>query len=193
MGSSSRTDETILSWSLVRRPIPLRINILETMAIRFALKKAIRYIHILVSWFYRQHNSSLLYLQTRRNTSPNLCVEVCEILHWCLGHDVVITVLHIPGKFSILADRLSRMNKPLKTEWALDQSIAKHFSNAHLPQCGSVCDTLQSQTPTVCISSSGQSCLGDRRIINELESSSCICISSNSSDISRGSQRYYNC
>ena len=41
---------------------------------------------------------------------------------------------------------------------------------------------VQSQTPTVCISSSGQSCLSDRRIINELKFFSCICISTNNSD-----------
>ena len=56
--------------------------------------------------------------------SPNLCVEVWEILHWCLEYDVMIRVFHIPGKFNILADRLSRMDRPLQTEWALDQSIA---------------------------------------------------------------------
>ena len=30
----------------------------------------------------------------------------------------------IPGKFKILADHLSRLDKPIKTEWALDQRIA---------------------------------------------------------------------
>ena len=56
--------------------------------------------------------------------SPNLCVEVWEILHWCLEHDIVTRIRHIPGKFNILADRLSRLDRPLKTEWALDQSVA---------------------------------------------------------------------
>ena len=56
--------------------------------------------------------------------SPNLCMEVWEILHWCLEHDIVIRVFHIPGKFIILADRLSRLDRPLKTELALDQSVA---------------------------------------------------------------------
>ena len=63
-----------------------------------------------------------------------------------------------------------------------------HFPNAQLPQCGSVWDTLQSQTPIVCISSSRQSGLSDRHIIYELESSSCLCISSNNSDTFCSSQ-----
>ena len=36
----------------------------------------------------------------------------------------MIRVCHIPGKFNILADRLSRLDRPLKTEWALDQLVA---------------------------------------------------------------------
>ena len=47
---------------------------------------------------------------------------------------------------------------------------------------------IQSQTPIVCISNSGQPCLIDRRIISELESSSCICISTNNSDTLCSSQ-----
>ena len=36
----------------------------------------------------------------------------------------MIRVRHIPGKFNILADPLSRLDRPLKTEWTLDQSVA---------------------------------------------------------------------
>ena len=43
---------------------------------------------------------------------------------WCREHDVVIRVRHNPGKFNILADRLLRLNGPVKTGWALDKSIA---------------------------------------------------------------------
>ena len=57
-----------------------------------------------------------------------------------------------------------------------------HLSNAQFSQCGFVCDLIQSQTPVVCISSSRQSSLGNRCIINELEQSTCICISTNNSD-----------
>ena len=56
-----------------------------------------------------------------------------------------------------------------------------HLSNAQFSQCGFVCDLIQSQTPIVCISSFGLSSLGNRRIINELEQSTCICISINNS------------
>ena len=51
-------------------------------------------------------------------------MEVWKILHWCLEHDIVIRIHHIPGKFNILADRLSRLDRPLKIERALDQPVA---------------------------------------------------------------------
>ena len=36
----------------------------------------------------------------------------------------MIRICHIPGKFNILADRLLRLDRPLKTEWPLDQLVA---------------------------------------------------------------------
>ena len=50
--------------------------------------------------------------------SPNLCIEVWKILNWYLKQDIVVRDRHIPGKFNILADRLSRLDKPINTEWA---------------------------------------------------------------------------
>ena len=59
-----------------------------------------------------------------------------------------------------------------------------NFPNFQLSQSGSVCDMFQSQTSTLCIPSFGQSSLCDRRILHELEQSSCLCISSNKADFS---------
>ena len=91
-------------------------------------------------------------------------------------------VHHIPGKFNILTDLLSRLDRPLKTEWALDQSIANSiFQMLNYPNVDFA--TCFNHTPIVCISSSGQSCLSDRRIVNGLELSSCTCIPTDNSDI----------
>ena len=95
----------------------LHINILEIMVIRFALKKAKSYIRYSCVMISTDNITVVSYINKQGGIhSPNLCVEVWEILHWCLEQDVVIRVRHIPGKFNILADRLSRMDKPLKIE-----------------------------------------------------------------------------
>ena len=100
----------------------LYINILEIMAIHFALKKAIRYIHHSCVMIPTYTTTVVSYIHKQGGThSSNLCVEVWEILHWCLEHDIMIRLYHIPSNFSILADCLLRMDGPLKTEWALDQ------------------------------------------------------------------------
>ena len=94
------------------------------MAIILALKKAIKYIHHSCVMISTDNTTMVSCINKQGGThSPNLCVEVWEILHWCLEHDIVIRVCHIPGRFSILADHLSRLDKLLKTELALDQSV----------------------------------------------------------------------
>ena len=103
----------------------LYINTLEMMAIRIALKKAMKYIHLSYVIISTDNTSVISYINKQGGTySPNLCIEVWKILHWCLEYDIVIRVYHIPGKFNILADPLSRLDRPLKTEWALDQLVA---------------------------------------------------------------------
>ena len=102
----------------------LHINILEMKAICLALKKAIKYIHHSCVMILRDNKAVVSYINKQGGAhSLNLCVEVWRILNWCLEYDIVIRVCHIPGKFNILADHLSRLDRPLKTEWALDQSV----------------------------------------------------------------------
>ena len=68
MGSSSRTDETILSWSLDRRPISTPHQYSGNNGHSFCIEKG----HTLYTAHFchnidRQHNSSFVYQQTRRN------------------------------------------------------------------------------------------------------------------------------
>ena len=99
----------------------LHINMLEKMAIHFALIKALKYIHHSCVMISADNTTVVSYINKQGGThSPNLCVQVWKILQWCLKHHIVVRIRHIPGKFSVLADRLSRMDKVVKTEWALD-------------------------------------------------------------------------
>ena len=42
----------------------------------------------------------------------------------CLAHNIQLLAKHIPGRFNTLADRMSRIDKPISTEWSLNQEIA---------------------------------------------------------------------
>ena len=93
----------------------LHINMLEMMANRFTLRKAIRFIHHTCIIISTNNTTVVSYINKQGGThSPNLCIEVWEILHWCLQHDVVIRVHHFPGKFNILADCLSKLDRPIE-------------------------------------------------------------------------------
>ena len=104
-----------LSWS--EDQSQLHVNILEMMAIRLPL---------LCYDLAKQYNSGLLYQQTRRNTFAQLMRRSMENPPLVPGirYSEFVRVCHIPGKFNLLADRLSRLDRPVKTEWALDQSVA---------------------------------------------------------------------
>ena len=135
----------------------LHSNMLEMMAIHLTLKKATKLFHHSCIMTSIDNTTVVSYINKQGGIhSPNLNIEVWEILHWCLEHYIVIRVHHIPGKFNILADRLSRLDRPIGTEWALDQLIANSIFQTS--QCGLVCDMVQSQTPLVCVSSSRQPC-----------------------------------
>ena len=120
MGSSFRADSTLLSWSLDRRPIPAPYQYVRNDGHTISTETS--HSCIMIS---TDNTTVVSYINKQGGTnSPNLCVEVWEILNWCLEHDIVIRVHHIPGKCNILADCLSRLDKPIKTEWALDQTVA---------------------------------------------------------------------
>ena len=85
------------------------------MAIRLALKQAKTFIHHSCIMISTDNTTVVSYINKQGGThSPNLCVEVWKILNWCLEQDIVMIVRHIPSKFNILADHLSRLDKPIR-------------------------------------------------------------------------------
>ena len=72
LGSSSHADETILSWLLVRRPIPAPYQYSGNNGHSFRTEEShIIHTPLLCHAFYQQYNSGLLHQQTRRDTFPH--------------------------------------------------------------------------------------------------------------------------
>ena len=114
--------------------------------------------------------------------SPNLCVEVWEVLKWCLEHHH-----YLSSSYPTQIQHLSR--PPIQIRQTYQNRVGSgsnssefHVPDAQFPECGFVCDTIQSQTPIICLSSSRQQSASDRCLICGQESSSCICLSSFYSD-----------
>ena len=157
----------------------LHINMLKMMAIRLALKQAKTFIHHSCIMISTDNTMVVSYINKQGGThSSDLCIEVWKILNWCLEQDIVIRVRNIPGKFNVLADRLSRLDKPIKTEWALDQTVANSvFQMLNFPNVD-----LFATRFIICLSSTRLQSTSDRCPVHGLESSSCICFSSFYSD-----------
>ena len=113
----------------------LHINMLEMLAIALTLEAACHAIMgstVLVS---TDNTTVVAYLSHQGGThSPDLSKETWKILTWCQRNKIHLLVKHIPGRFNTLAYQLSRVNKPISTEWALNQEIANLlFSMTEFP------------------------------------------------------------
>ena len=56
--------------------------------------------------------------------STELSEEVWSVLNLCFNHNIQLLVKHILDRFNTLADQMSRVDKPISTEWSLNQEIA---------------------------------------------------------------------
>ena len=129
----------------------LHINMLEMMAIRLALKQAITFIHHSCVMISTDNTTVVSYInKPGRTHSPDLCVEVWEILSFCQEHDIVIRIHHIPDKINILAEcKIGQTYQNRMGTGSISSEI--RFPDAQISHCGFVCNSFQSQTPIVCV------------------------------------------
>ena len=184
MGSSFRADDTILSWSLDRRPIPAPYQYVSNDGHTISTETS----HNIYSPFlhhdiYRQHNGGLIYQQTGWHTFPQ---PLCRSLE---NSQLVPGTQHRYQSSSHSRQIQHSCRPPIKIRQTYQDrmgsgSNSMEFSipDAQFPKCGPVCDTIQSQTPIICLSSTRQQSTSDRCPVHGLESSSCICFSSFYSD-----------
>ena len=67
--------------------------------------------------------------------SGSLCALLWRLLSWCHPRGIVLRARHIPGRLNVIADKLSRHNQVIQTEWSLSQQVFRLlFSSWALPQ-----------------------------------------------------------
>ena len=168
-------------WSLDQSA--LHINVLEMKAILLALKQCHQHVNNTTVMIAKDNSSVVAYLRKQGAThSPSLCMEVWETLRWCDKRNINLLVCHMPSKSNILADRLSRLSKPISTEWCLDQAVCNLvLSVTGYPNIDLFATRLNNRLP-VYVSPS------NRRSINELGPEPCVHISSVRSDSGNNQQ-----
>ena len=55
--------------------------------------------------------------------SGTLCALLWRLLSWCHPRGIVLRARHIPGHLNVIADKLSRHNQVIQTEWSLSQQV----------------------------------------------------------------------
>ena len=52
-----------------------------------------------------------------------MCALIWRIMAWTNARGIQIRAKHIPGNLNVLADSLSRKDRVIQTEWALNHQI----------------------------------------------------------------------
>ena len=103
----------------------LHINVLEMKAIFLSLSQAVHKVKDYTVLISADNTTVVAYIRHQGGThSTELSEEVRNVLNLCLAHNIQLLAKHIPGRFNALADRMSRVGKPISTEWSLNQEIA---------------------------------------------------------------------
>ena len=55
--------------------------------------------------------------------SGSLCALLWRLLSWCHPRGISLRARHIPGRLNVIADKLSRHNQLIQTEWSLSQQV----------------------------------------------------------------------
>ena len=182
-GWGAHTDESILSWSLVGRPIPAPYRHVGNNGHLFRTDKALKYIYHSCVMISTDNTTAVSCINKQGGThSPNLCVEVWKILQWCLKHHIVVGIHHIPGKFNVLANRLSRIDKIVKTEWDWINWQRIQFSKCSTIPVWICLRHVSIKNFHFMCPKFWTSNLHDKHIFHELEQYSCLRISSNNTN-----------
>ena len=103
----------------------LHINVLEMKAIFLSLSRAVHKVKDSTVLVSTDNTTVVAYIRHQGGThSTELTEEVWNVLNLCLAHNIHLLAKHITGRFNTLADRMSRIDKPISTEWSLHQEIA---------------------------------------------------------------------
>lgn len=102
------------------------INLLEMWAVDRTLRELSHLLagqHVALA---TDNTTVLAYLKNQGGTrSPSLSQAAARILFWCRRMRIKLSVRHLAGKRNVLADALSRSDRPIPSEWSLHPQVAK--------------------------------------------------------------------
>ena len=165
-------------WSEVESQ--LHINFLELKAVFLALRSFELLCRNQIVLVATDNTTVVAYINKQGGMkSGSLCALLWRLLSGCHPRGIVLRARHIPGRLNVIADKLSRHNQVIQTEWSLDQTVFNLLcSEMGSTKGGSVCHPVQLQTSQVCLTGSGSDCLGCGHSESTLAGSGCVCLPS---------------
>ena len=102
----------------------LHINFLELKAVYLALKSFEHLCRDQIVLIATDNTTVVSYINKEWGMrSGSLCALLWRILTWCHSKGIVLRARHIPGHLNVIADKLSRHNQVIQTEWSLDPQV----------------------------------------------------------------------
>ena len=114
----------------------LHINFLELKAVFLTLKSFEHLCRDQTVLIATDNTTVVSYINKEGGIrSGSLCALLWRLLSWCHPRGIVLRARHIPGRLNVIADKLSRHNQVIQTEWSLSQQVfSLLFSSWDLPQ-----------------------------------------------------------
>ena len=102
----------------------LHINFLELKAVFLALKSFEDLCWDQVVLIATDNTTVVSYINKEGGMrSGSLCALLWRLLSWCHPRGIVLRARHILGRLNVVADKLSRHNQVIQTEWSLSQQV----------------------------------------------------------------------
>ena len=145
LGGSFRTDESILSWSLIRRPITAPCQHVRNDCHSLRTDKSLKYIHHSCVLIATDNTTVVSYQQARGNTFS-------QPMHRGMEDTSLVPKIRLSSVFIISQANSMFWQTGYQNRVAIGSIDCEfNFTNAQLSQSGSICDTLQSQASTLCV------------------------------------------
>ena len=109
-------------WSAIESR--LHINFLELKAVLLALKSFEHLCRNQIVLVATDNTTVVAYINKQGGMkSGSLCALLWRLLSWCHPRGIVLRARYIPGCLNVIADKLSRHNQVIQTEWSLSQQV----------------------------------------------------------------------
>ena len=109
-------------WSIPESRLP--INFLELKAVLLEIRQFEHLCKDQIVLVATDNTTVVSYINKQGGMrSGSLCALLWRLLSWCHPRGIILRARHIPGHLNVIADKLSRHNQVIQTEWSLSQQV----------------------------------------------------------------------